>query len=254
MESFALALAKSISYFFPWCPLLIKLYSAKMTAYWPRSFFPKNNAKKELGHYSLFVIRLFSLDARCYGAKIIRKPARPNQIAAPSDLLYHCAVSALRHYQHLLAWGSDIVQKVYFVQVVVKLSRHWNSYSLVYWLRNERIKELQSAVTVTIGTAAKWQLAKLELAYSLGFVFFSFPQDLLVRISIKLDRSSGSFALFCVQSSYVFSFDAFVWVFSVFYRENLRFTRLLISIYSFERPVQEKIPFSFQVLTCFLVL
>lgn len=37
--------------------------------------------------------------------------------------------------------------------------------------------------------------------------------------------------------------------FSVFYRENLTFTRLLISIYSFERPVQEKIPLSFQVLT-----
>ena len=71
-----------------------------MTGYWPRSFFPKNNAKKELGHYSLFVLRLFSLDTRCYGAKIIRKPARPNQIAAASDLLCHardyCAVSALR--------------------------------------------------------------------------------------------------------------------------------------------------------------
>ena len=72
--------------------------------------------------------------------------------------------------------------------------------------------------------------------------------------NLYLARAAGSCALLYVQSSYCFFLLIILLEsFSVFYCENLQFTRLLISVYWFERPVQEKILPPFQVLTCLLV-
>ena len=112
-------------------------------------------------------------------------PLRPWEIVTRSDCGSICPVMRAMIGTLYSSWGSNIFPRILFkLWLKVKLSRYWSPYTLVYWLGNEGIKELESAVTVTIGTAAKWQRAKLEFTYSLGFVFFLFPPDLLVRISI----------------------------------------------------------------------
>ena len=123
----------------------------------------------------VFAMRLFCLDTRCYST-IIKRPIRLRQRQAHD---WQCICIFLRR------GSSDIVPKsVCFVQVLWSNSPGVEARSLLYWLQNELIKELESAFTLTIGTTEKWLLAKVEETFSLGFVFFLFPQDMSVRISI----------------------------------------------------------------------